>query len=145
MMNKVILIGNLGAAPELRQTQGGMSVLSLSLATKEQYKDKSSNEWKEITDWHKIVAWGISDKFAAIFSKGDLIAVEGKIRTSKYQDKSGKDCYKTEIIADKLKKLSGKSLPKEINKDSEGKTIFSSEFSGAFLKTPKNFDDDIPF
>lgn len=102
-MNKVFLLGNLGADPELRFTQGGQAVLNIRLATTESYLDKDG-ERHERTDWHSVVVWGKrGEGLAKILATGDRILVEGGIRTSSYDDKEGNKKYKTEIHAVDIK------------------------------------------
>jgi single-strand DNA-binding protein len=101
-LNRVMLLGNLGADPELRYTQGGQAVLHLRLATTESYLDKDKVR-KERTDWHSVVIWGKrGEGLAKILSKGSSIFVEGRIQTSSYDDRDGNKRYKTEIIANNV-------------------------------------------
>jgi len=107
MVNKVILIGNLGADPELRSTQTGQSVCSLRIATSETYKDKEGQK-QERTEWHQVVVWGPQAETVNRYcKKGKQVFVEGRIQTRKWQDKEGKDRYTTEIVADNVRFLSG--------------------------------------
>ncbi len=105
-LNRVILCGRLGKDPEIRTIpSNGQSVASFSLATSDGYMDKANN-WQESTEWHNVVAWGYTaKKVEKSLSKGSLTMVEGKIRTRKWQDKSGQDHYTTEIIADSITPL----------------------------------------
>jgi single-strand DNA-binding protein len=96
-LNRVMLLGNLGADPELRFTQGGQAVLNMRLATTESYLDKDRVR-RERTDWHNVVVWGKrGEALAKILTKGSRILVEGSIRTSSYDDREGQKRYKTEI------------------------------------------------
>ncbi|NUQ77396.1 MAG: single-stranded DNA-binding protein, partial [Polyangiaceae bacterium] len=98
-LNRVMLLGNLGADPELRFTQGGQAVLNLRLATTETYLDKDKVR-KERTDWHNVVVWGKrGEALAKILGKGSSIFVEGSLRTSSYDDRDGNKRYKTEVVA----------------------------------------------
>ena len=107
MVNKVILLGNLGADPELKSTPSGQSVCSLRIATSEKYKDKDGNQ-QEKTEWHKVVVWGkLADLVNQFCKKGKQVYLEGKLQTRKWQDKDGKDQYTTEIVADNVKFLGG--------------------------------------
>ncbi|HND30888.1 MAG TPA: single-stranded DNA-binding protein, partial [Myxococcota bacterium] len=107
MVNKVILLGNLGADPELRSTQNGQSVCTLRLATSEKYKDRDGN-LQERTEWHRVVVWGPqADNVNRFCKKGKQIYLEGRIQTRKWQDKEGKDQYTTEIVADNVRFLGG--------------------------------------
>ncbi len=101
-LNRVMLLGNLGADPELRFTQGGQAVLNMRLATTESYLDKDRVR-KERTDWHSVVVWGKrGEALAKILSKGSSIFVEGSLRTSSYDDREGNKRYKTEVIANNI-------------------------------------------
>lgn len=97
-MNKAILIGRVGADPEIRSTQGG-KVASLRLATSERWKDKNG-ERKEKTEWHSVVIWGdgLAGVVERFVSKGDQLAIEGQIQTRKWQDSDGNNRYSTEIV-----------------------------------------------
>ena len=109
MVNKVILIGNLGADPEVRSTQGGQSVASLRLATTEKFKDRDGN-LQERTEWHRITVWGRdADNVGKYCKKGKQLYIEGRIQTRKWQDKEGKDQYTTEVVADSVRFLGGGS------------------------------------
>ena len=98
-LNKVIIIGRTGKDPEIRYTQSGQAVATLSVATDESYKDQSGQR-VEKTEWHKVVVWGKQADFVANYlGKGRLVYLEGKIETRKWQDQSGQDRYSTEIKA----------------------------------------------
>ncbi|HRH71040.1 MAG: single-stranded DNA-binding protein [Flavobacteriales bacterium] len=102
-VNKVILIGNLGADPEIRHLQNGASVANFRLATSETYKDKTTGERREQTEWHNVVAWrGLAEITEKYVRKGSKIYVEGKLRTRQWQDKEGQTRYTTEIVADEM-------------------------------------------
>jgi single-strand DNA-binding protein len=108
MINKVILVGNLGAAPELRATQSGTQVATFSVATTERWKDKNGQQ-QENTEWHRIVAWAkLAEICGDYLDKGSKVYVEGKLQTRKWQDQNGNDRYTTEIIARDMKMLDGK-------------------------------------
>src|SRR5215475_4165233 len=101
-LNRVMLLGNLGADPELRYTQGGQAVLNMRLATTESYLDRNKVR-RERTDWHNVVVWGKrGEALAKILAKGSSIFIEGSIRTSSYDDKEGNKRYKTEIVANNI-------------------------------------------
>ena len=101
-LNRVMLLGNLGADPELRHTQGGQSVLNLRLATTESYLDKDKVR-RDRTDWHNVVIWGKrGEALAKILGKGSTLFIEGSIRSSSYEDKDGNKRYKTEIVANNV-------------------------------------------
>ncbi len=101
-LNRVILLGNLGADPELRMTGGGTAVLKLRLATSESYLDRNKQR-QERTEWHRVVVWGRrAEGLGKVLGKGDRILVEGSLRTSSYDDKEGTKRYTTEIIASNI-------------------------------------------
>ena len=98
-VNRVELIGNLGRDPEIRSTQQGKTIATLSLATSESWKDQPSGEWKERTEWHRVVVFneGLAKIVEKHLSTGMKVRIEGKLRTRKWQDPSGQDRYSTEI------------------------------------------------
>ncbi len=101
-VNKVILIGNLGADPEVRHLQNGAAVANFRIATSETYKDKTTGEKREQTEWHNIVAWrGLAEITEKYLRKGSKVYIEGKLRTRKWE-KDGIDRYTTEIQADEM-------------------------------------------
>jgi single-strand DNA-binding protein len=101
-LNRVLLLGNLGADPELRMTQGGQAVLKLRLATSETYLDRNRVR-QERTEWHSVVVWGKrAEALNKILSKGSRIFIEGGLRTSSYDDREGHKRYKTEVVANNI-------------------------------------------
>jgi single-strand DNA-binding protein len=101
-LNRVMLLGNLGADPELRFTQGGQAVLNMRIATTESYLDKDKVR-RERTDWHNVVVWGKrGEALGKILTKGSSVFIEGSLRTSSYDDRDGNKRYKTEIIANNV-------------------------------------------
>ncbi len=101
-LNRVMLLGNLGADPELRMTSGGQAVLKLRLATSETYLDRNRQR-QERTEWHNVVVWGKrAEALSKIISKGTRIFVEGGLRTSSYDDREGNKRYRTEIVASNI-------------------------------------------
>lgn len=110
MLNKVTLIGRLGQEPETFTTNNGNTIVRLSLATTEKWKDKNTGESQEKTEWHRIVLFGrIAEVAQQYLSKGSLIYLEGKLQTSKYTDNNGVEKYSTEIIGSELKMLGGRN------------------------------------
>lgn len=106
-INKVILIGNLGRDPELRYTQNGQAVVNFSLATTENWKDKSG-ERVERTEWHRIVAWGRTAELCAQYlSKGRTVYIEGRLQTNEWEDREGQKRKTTEIVATTVQFLGG--------------------------------------
>ena len=107
MVNKVILIGNLGADPEIRYTQSGAAVANLRLATTETWKKDGEKE--ELTEWHRVVTFGrLAEICGEYLSKGSKIYIEGRIQTRKWEDRDGNTRYTTEIVAREMKMLSPK-------------------------------------
>jgi len=107
-INKVILVGNLGADPEVRYTAGGTAIASLSIATSEQWTDKQSGQKQERTEWHRVKLFGRLAEIAGEYlKKGRQVYVEGSLRTDKYTDKQGVERYSTDIIASELQMLGG--------------------------------------
>jgi len=108
-VNKVILVGNLGADPETRYMPSGDAVTNIRIATTDRYKDKQSGEFKEATEWHRIAFFGKLAEIAGQYlKKGSSVYIEGRIRTRKWQDQSGQDKYSTEIVADQMQMLGGR-------------------------------------
>ncbi|MEM1325300.1 MAG: single-stranded DNA-binding protein [Bacteroidota bacterium] len=108
MVNKVTLIGNLGADPEIRHLENGASVAQFSVATAENYKDNMGN-WQSKTEWHRVVAWrALADKAQSSLKKGSLVYVEGKISTRKWQDQNGNDRYNTDVVANYFRVLNSR-------------------------------------
>ncbi|WP_210461994.1 MULTISPECIES: single-stranded DNA-binding protein [Rufibacter] len=108
-INKVILIGNLGKDPEVRHLEGGVAVARFPLATSETFKDKNGDR-QERTEWHNIVVWrGLAEVAEKYLKKGQSVYIEGRIRTNSYQDKDGVQRYSTEIVADNMTMLGGRS------------------------------------
>jgi len=142
-VNKVILVGNLGANPEMRFTQGGTPVANLRIATTERWTDKTGQR-QENTEWHRVVLWGKQAELAGQYlTKGRQVYVEGRIRTRQWQDKQGQTRYTTEIVGQTLQFLGGRNerAPEE---SGAGATIPPDDSS-----IPADFgggpDDDIPF
>ena len=155
MINKVLLIGNLGRDPEIRRLESGAAVAKFSIATNENYKDKSG-EWQTITEWHNIVAWrGLAERAERDLKKGGMVYVEGKLTTRKWQDKEGKDQYTTEVVALLLRSLERRessagasgSFPSSNDEFPASKVAESSApmstNSNANNTAPK--EDDLPF
>ncbi len=108
-INKVILLGRLGADPEVRYMPSGMSVANLRLATNDGYKDRQTGQFIENTEWHRVVIFGKQAEVIQQYTqKGSLLYVEGRIRTNKWQDQSGQDRYSTEIVATEFQLIGGR-------------------------------------
>ncbi|WP_321896778.1 single-stranded DNA-binding protein [Burkholderia cepacia] len=109
-VNKVILVGNLGVDPEVRYLPSGDAVANVRLATTDRYKDKASGDYKEMTEWHRISFFGrLAEIVSEYLKKGSSIYVEGRIRTRKWQGQDGQDRYSTEIVADQMQMLGGRT------------------------------------
>ncbi len=108
-INKVILVGNLGQDPDTKAMPSGMTVCNIRIATSESWKDKQSGEMKEQTEWHSVAMFGRLAEIAGEYlRKGSQVYIEGRLRTRKWQDKSGNDRYTTEIVANEMQMLGGR-------------------------------------
>jgi single-strand DNA-binding protein len=108
-VNKVILVGNLGADPEVRYLPSGDAVANIRLATTDRYKDKTSGEMKEATEWHRVSFFGrLAEIVNEYLKKGSSVYIEGRIRTRKWQAQDGSDRYSTEIVAEQMQMLGGR-------------------------------------
>ena len=144
-LNKVQLIGNMGADPEMRYLQNGDAVCNIKIATSESWKDKQTGDKKETTEWHRVVFFRQLAEIAGKYlKKGASVYVEGKITTRKWQDKDGTDRHTTEITGNEMKMLGGRQ-----DGDSGDRTQQRSEpQKQAPAKNEQRFedmDDDIPF
>lgn len=132
-VNKVIIVGNLGADPETRYMPNGKPVTNMRIATSEAWTDKQSGDKQGRTEWHGVVLFEKLAEIAAEYlRKGSQVYIEGSLRTRKWQDKEGKDRYTTEIVARELQMLGGKPQQEQATPQAE-------------LKREEDFDDDIPF
>lgn len=161
-LNRVFLLGNLGADPELRMTPGGSAVLKLRLATSETYLDKNKQR-QERTEWHRVTIWGRrAEALSRILSKGSRIFVEGGLRTTSYDDRDGNKRYTTEIVAQNILLQGGKGGGRDAQdggfegppeggraraapSDDYESPEPRSEGGGYGGSTPIPDDDDIPF
>ena len=136
-LNKVLILGNLGADPDIKYTQAGSPVANLSIATSESWKDKTTNEKVEKVEWHRVVVFGRLAEIAEQYlKKGSKIFVEGKLQTRDWEDSEGKKRYTTEVIAREMTMLDSKgdsnaSSPQPSNSDSK--------------QDNDKFEEDIPF
>ena len=148
MINRVTLVGNLGKDPEVRHLESGTAVGRFSVATNENYRDKSG-EWQKITEWHDIVVWrDLAERAERNLKKGMLVFIEGKLTHRRYQDKEGIDRKTTEIVARVVKILerreSGQgSLPNPPFPGNAGEGPYSSGAQDE--KKTDDLDDDLPF
>ncbi|MGC1240840.1 MAG: single-stranded DNA-binding protein [Chryseosolibacter sp.] len=145
-VNKVILVGRLGKDPEVRNLENGVSVANFTMATSESYKDRTTGEKKEVTEWHNIVLWrGLAEVSQKYLHKGDLVYIEGKLRTRSWE-KEGVTRYTTEIVADNMTMLGsrtggGNSGSSDYGSRTADKTP-SESYSGGSVD---NSTDDLPF
>lgn len=140
-INKAILIGRLGADPEVRYTPSGVAVANFNIATSEEWKDKETGEKKERTEWHRIVVWSkLGELCGEYLSKGRQVYIEGRIQTRSWDDRDGNKRYTTEIIASDVQFLGGR----DAGPDSKAVSGASaSDFASSPPQAPE--DDDIPF
>ncbi|MBI4357248.1 MAG: single-stranded DNA-binding protein [Gammaproteobacteria bacterium] len=159
-VNKVILIGNLGAEPEIRYMPSGSAIARISVATSDNWTDKQTGQKQERTEWHRVVFFNrLAEIVGEYLHKGSKVYVEGRIRTSKWQDKNGQDRYTTEIIANEMQMLDGRgsggasasrAQSGEAHTTSSSSTTPPKEFleepvPSESAKPTEGFDDEIPF
>ena len=154
-INKVILIGHLGADPETRAMPSGMTVANMRLATTESWKDKQSGEQQERTEWHNVALFGRLGEIAAEYlRKGSQVYIEGRLRTRKWQDKEGRDRYTTEIVANEMQMLGGRGgagggggggAGMGAGSEPAPRAEHAEASTGAAGAQRDEFDDDIPF
>jgi single-strand DNA-binding protein len=164
-INKVILVGNLGADPETRAMPSGSTVANLRIATSESWRDKTSGEQQERTEWHRVALFGRLAEIASEYlRKGSQVYIEGSLRTRKWQDKQGNERYSTEIVGNELQMLGGRAQGAAGGSASGGGFGGSApsgsggggrgappdaypEYSGPSAPSGEkdDFDDDIPF
>ena len=136
-LNKVLILGNLGADPDIKYTQAGSPVANLSIATSESWKDKTTNEKVEKVEWHRVVVFGRLAEIAEQYlKKGSKIFVEGKLQTRDWEDSEGKKRYTTEVIAREMTMLDSKG-------DSDASS--SQPSNSASKQDNDKFEEDIPF
>ena len=149
-INKVILVGNLGADPRVANTQNGTKIVNLSLATSDTWKDKLSGERKERTEWHRVVIYNpqLAETAERYLRKGSKVYLEGQLQTRKWEDNSGQERYTTEIV---LQNYSGTLVMLDAKGDgvpTGGNEVFGSSSSGwdsSSSNSASALDDDIPF
>lgn len=156
-VNKVILVGTLGADPELRQTNSGSSVCNMRIATNDWRRDSATNERVETTEWHNIVLFKrLAEVAERYLKKGSQVYIEGKLRTRKWQDRDGNNRYSTEVIANDMQLLGSRgSGGGSYASENQGGGNYMPENSkpsgsapgsgGAPMGDDADFDDDIPF
>jgi single-strand DNA-binding protein len=153
-INKVILIGNLGADPETRAMPSGTTVANLRVATSESWRDKQTGEQQERTEWHRVALFGRLAEIAGEYlRKGSQVYIEGSLRTRKWQDKQGNERYSTEIVGNELQMLGGRggggagmgAGAAPAGAASAGTPSYAEESAGGGSSRSEEFDDDIPF
>lgn len=152
-INKVILVGHLGQDPEVKYMPSGGAVTNVSIATSDQWKDKQTGEMKDRTEWHRVVFFNRLAEIAGEYlRKGSQVYVEGRLQTRKWQDQSGADRYSTEIVANEMQMLGGRSggtAPMGgAPAPSQNQGQPQQPQGGGFGQSPAagaDFDDDIPF
>ncbi len=145
-INKVILIGNLGADPEIRYMPSGSAAATLNLATSESWKDKQSGEQQERTEWHSVVLFNRLAEIAGEYlRKGSKIYIEGSLRTRKWQDKSGQERYTTEIVGNEMQMLDGRGSSAGPDQTTSSRPSSTNTQTSSTAPGPDTFDDDIPF
>jgi single-strand DNA-binding protein len=157
-INKVILIGNLGADPETRAMPSGTTVANLRVATSESWRDKQTGEQQERTEWHRVALFGrLAEVAGEYLRKGSQVYIEGSLRTRKWQDKQGNERYSTEIVGNDLQMLGGRggagagagmSSGSGAAESRGGAPSFAEESgtgTGGGTSRSEEFDDDIPF
>lgn len=159
-VNRVFIIGNLGADPEIRYTQNGTAVANLSVATTERFKDKQTGEQREHTEWHRCTAYRRTAEICGEYlKKGSQVYIEGKLKTRKWQAQDGGDRYTTEIVINDLQMLdsAGGGQQGQQNQQRQQKTQQQQQYSGQNQQQPNpqqqsqqfdpdsDFDDAIPF
>ena len=151
-VNKVILIGNLGADPETRAMPSGTTVANLRVATSESWRDKQTGEQQERTEWHRVAFFGrLAEVAGEYLRKGSQVYIEGSLRTRKWQDKQGNERYSTEIVGNELQMLGGRGGgaaatggSASSGAASAGTPPYAEESAGGGTRS-EEFDDDIPF
>lgn len=154
-INKVILIGNLGADPEMRNMPNGNAVTTLSIATSESWKDKQTGEKQERTEWHRVVMFNKLGEIAGTYlKKGSKVYIEGSLKTRKWQDQNGQDRYTTEIIGSELQMLDSR-MQRDMHPQQLMDNNYANQNNAEPMANPTpqpvsepmmgNLDDDIPF
>lgn len=152
-INKVILVGNLGADPETRYTASGSAITNIRLATAEAWKDKQSGEQQERTEWHRVVFFNRLAEIAGEYlKKGSQVYIEGSIRTRKWQDQGGQDRYTTEIVANEMQMLGGRGGGDNYERPAQGGGFRDNQPSSKSVADSPDSpgdagfaEDDIPF
>lgn len=147
MVNKVILVGNVGIDPEVRTTESGVKVARVRLATTERIYDRQNNETKELTEWHTITLWrGLADVVDRYVRKGSQLYIEGRLRTREWVDKDNIKRYTTEIMADEMKLLGRRSdNMQQGGAPAERMAALQPKPAAAEVPAAADDPDDLPF
>ena len=144
-VNKVILIGRLGKDPEVRNLENGVSVANFTMATSESYKDRTTGEKKEVTEWHNVVLWrGLAEISQKFLHKGDLVYIEGKLRTRSWE-KEGVTRYTTEIVADNMTMLGSRGGGGGSSSEYSSSRTAERTPTESYGSGPGDSTDDLPF
>lgn len=151
-VNKVILVGNLGADPRVSNTQSGTKIVNLTVATSDRWKDKLSGDWKERTEWHRVVIFNpqLAETAERYLHKGSKVYIEGQLQTRKWEDNSGQERYTTEVV---LQNFNGTLMMLDSRSGdgaSSGEDVFGGSASSGWdssapADSSSTLDDDIPF
>ena len=142
-INKVIIVGNLGADPEVRYTPNGNAVTNLNIATTTNWRDKQSGENQEKTEWHRVVMFNrLAEVAGEYLKKGSKVYIEGSLRTRKWQDKNGMERYTTEIVSNEMQMLDSRGGGSYDSAMNQSESVSTSNTSSHGVD---QFDDDIPF
>jgi len=151
-VNKVILVGNLGADPEIRYTPSGSAVANVRLATTDQWRDRQSGQQQERTEWHRVVFFNrLAEIVGEYLRKGSQVYVEGRLQTRKWQGQDGQDRYTTEIVANEMQMLGGRGGGGGMGGGGFDQRSDQGNFGPQQQPSPEpaggldDFDDDIPF
>lgn len=153
-VNKVILVGNLGRDPEVRYSPDGAAICNLSIATTSQWKDKSSGERREETEWHRVVLYNrLAEVAGEYLKKGRQVYIEGRLKTRKWQDKdTGADRYSTDVVGDQMQMLGGRGGGESGGEEQPGSAPPQQRNPRSAAPPPQStggsladMDDDIPF
>jgi len=145
-INKVILIGNLGADPEVRYTPANTAVCNLRIATSEQWRDKQTGEQQEKTEWHNVVLFARLGEIAGEYlRKGSKVYIEGRLQTRKWQGQDGQDRYTTEIVANEMQMLDSRGGSAPMDAPSQSRSPQRQPSQGQSAPPDDDLADDIPF
>jgi len=155
MINRVILLGNLGKDPEIRRLENGAVVAKFSVATNENYRDKSG-EWKQLTEWHDIVAWrSLAERAESTLKKGSMVYIEGKLTHRSWQDQEGNNRRTTEVVANYFRMIgprredgmpqNGNHFPSQVDEPPTSKSHSDTSADAPAREVNEVADDDLPF